>query len=498
MDEPAPVQVSARVVCVVGTRPEAIKLIPVLRALRDCPFLEPFLLVTGQHRDMVRELMGKAGISINAELDLKPTGGEINSLVTQVIEGTDEVLAFLAREDPESGLPFTAAVVVHGDTSSAMAGAIAAMGRQVPVIHVEAGLRTRDWWQPWPEELNRQLVARIAAMHFAPTQVNLANLIREAVPEARIMVTGNTGIDALLWAAEQPMECDDPVVEELIASDERLVVVTAHRRESWGTGLDHIADGVAAAARATPEVHFLVPMHPNPTVRESLIPRLSDLDNVWLTEPLDYIPFAHLLRRAEIVVTDSGGIQEEAPAFDTPVLVCRAETERTEGLEAGTLRLVGTNPNVIRDAITELLNDRLAYESMALAANPYGDGHAAQRIVAAMVNLLGKGDAPVSFGPGYDKDAVLEAAGYGSYGDSHSTLRPAGWSPPVAGRWWDQAEAASAAAADTEAWEATDAPPVTLHSPELLHALDQLAAKQQRRLSRLGQRVMRATSLDRD
>lgn len=206
MPEPARSQASARVVCVVGTRPEAIKLIPVLRALIRSEYLEPFLLVTGQHRDMVRALMHKAQIPIDAELDLKPTGGEINSLVTQVIDGVDEVLAFLSREDPESGLPFTAAVVVHGDTSSAMAGAVAAMGRQVPVIHVEAGLRTRDWWQPWPEELNRQLVARIAALHFAPTQVNKANLIREAIPESRIMVTGNTGIDAVLWAAKQPVE----------------------------------------------------------------------------------------------------------------------------------------------------------------------------------------------------------------------------------------------------------------------------------------------------
>jgi UDP-N-acetylglucosamine 2-epimerase (non-hydrolysing) len=315
------------------------------------------------------------------------------------------------REDVIAGR-HPALVMVHGDTSSAMAAALAAFHMRIPVMHVEAGLRTGgNNLMPFPEELNRQVISTIAAMHFAPTSENLGNLVRENVPVEQIFVTGNTGIDALHWSSQMKVNFANPDLQALVDSDRRIIVVTAHRRENWGDGLRGIAAGIKRLAERHPEVGFVLPVHPNPRVREVLIDGLQNLDNVLLTDPLGYATFSRLLGRAHLVITDSGGIQEEAPSLGKPVLVTRETTERTEGLAAGTLRLVGTNPQVIFDEANRLLENEAAYAEMAAAENPYGDGHAAQRIVAALEHLLLGTEPPTQFGTGYSRAAVAIAAG---------------------------------------------------------------------------------------
>ena len=349
-------------------------------------------------------------------------------MLTAVVGAFDQVLAGL-RGGPErrrrprpfgrpghDGAPFPAATLVHGDTTSAMAAALAAAQSGLPVVHVEAGLRTGDLWSPFPEEMNRQLIARLASFHLAPTFANEANLIREGVDERRVFVTGNTGLDALRWAAAHPVPFDDDRLTEVDASDAPVVVVTAHRRENWGGGLARIADGVARVAAARPDVRIVVPLHPNPRVRAELEPALGPLPNVLLCEPLGYAPFARLLARATLAISDSGGIQEEAPSVGTPVLVTRESSERQEGVEAGTLLLVGTDPDVIATETLRLLSDKAAYRAMVEATNPFGDGRAAERIVAAFEHLAFGEPPPAPFGAGFSRDAVLRAAGYDASG----------------------------------------------------------------------------------
>jgi UDP-N-acetylglucosamine 2-epimerase (non-hydrolysing) len=308
---------------------------------------------------------------------------------------------------------YPATVLVHGDTSSAMAAALASFHKHIPVVHVEAGLRTGGTiLSPFPEELNRQVITCVAAMHFAPTFSNLQALVRENVPIGQIFVTGNTGIDSLRWAAELQTPYDDPALQSLHDSDARIVVATAHRRENWGEGLARIAAGLRRLAERNPDVNIVVPLHPNPRVQSELGDPLRDLENVLLTEALEYTAFARLLARSELVITDSGGIQEEAPSLDKPVLVMRETTERNEGLSAGTLQLVGTDPDRIVGAAERLLSDPVAYLQMASADNPYGDGKAAGRIVAAMEHLLHGGDEPAPFGAGYDRAEIAALAGF--------------------------------------------------------------------------------------
>ncbi len=256
------------------------------------------------------------------------------------------------------------------------------------------------------------MISTIAALHFAPTSANLQNLVRENIPVHQVFVTGNTGIDALHWASGIDVKFANPELQALHDGDSRIVVVTAHRRENWGDGLRGIAEGIKRLAEAERDVHFVLPVHPNPRVREVLTERLTGLDNVLLTEPLGYATFARLLGRAHLVITDSGGIQEEAPSLGKPVLVTRETTERTEGLDAGTLRLVGTDPEKIFAVASRLLDDDAAYAEMAGAPNPYGDGQAAERIVASLEHLLLGGEPPAPFGPGYSRAAVAVAAGF--------------------------------------------------------------------------------------
>jgi UDP-N-acetylglucosamine 2-epimerase (non-hydrolysing) len=427
---------------VVGTRPEAIKLVPIILALRESEYYEPIVVSTGQHNRLVEYIFELAGIKPDVTLWAGSRRAALNERVASVMQRCEDFCVERFDLDPEAAPTpedvlsgrRPAAVLVHGDTSSAMAAALSAFHMRIPVMHVEAGLRTgRGNLLPFPEELNRQVISTIAAMHFAPTSANLQNLVRENIPVGQVFVTGNTGIDALHWASRIDVRFSNPRLQELHDGDSRIVVVTAHRRENWGDGLRGIAEGVARLAGAHADVDFVLPVHPNPRVREVLTERLSGLDNVLLTEPLGYATFARLLARCHLVITDSGGIQEEAPSLGKPVLVTRDRTERTEGIEAGTLRLVGNSAEKIFAEGNRLLGDQVAYETMARAENPYGDGHAAERIIAALEHLLLDSNPPVPFGPGYSRAAVSLAAGFepaiGSGIDQLEAALSAGTSP---------------------------------------------------------------------
>jgi UDP-N-acetylglucosamine 2-epimerase (non-hydrolysing) len=405
---------------VVGTRPEAIKLVSLILALRESENYNPIVVSTGQHNRLVEYIFELADIKPDVTLWAGSRRAALNERVASVMQRFEDFCVERFDIDPD-GVPsqedvlagrHPALVMVHGDTSSAMAAALASFHMRIPVMHVEAGLRTGgNNLVPFPEELNRQVISTIAAMHFAPTSENLGNLVRENIPVEQVFVTGNTGIDALQWSSKMDVQFANPELQALVDSDRRIVVVTAHRRENWGDGLRGIAEGIHRLADRHPEVGFVLPVHPNPRVREVLTERLRGLDNVLLTEPLGYATFARLLGRCSIVITDSGGIQEEAPSLGKPVLVTRETTERTEGIAAGTLRLVGTNPQVIFDEANRLLESAEAYEAMASAENPYGDGRAAERIVAALEHLLLGTDPPTQFGTGYSRAAVAIASG---------------------------------------------------------------------------------------
>lgn len=427
------------VLIVVGTRPEAIKLVPMILALEASDLFRPVVVSTGQHHKMVEGVFALAGIKPDYELWVGGARNQLNDRVREVMGRLDD---FCREEFGADGVighgagviagDYPMAVMVHGDTTSAFAAALASFHLRIPVIHVEAGLRTGSTLTPFPEELNRQMITCIASFNLAPTWHNLQNLVREDIPIDQIFVTGNTGIDALQWAAGLEVEIGDPAVREIYHSDRRMVVVTAHRRENWGPGLDGIAAGVKALSEENPDVSFLIPMHPNPAVRAQWQP-LAEIPNVCLTEPATYAEFAKILTRCFMVVTDSGGIQEEAPSLGKPVLVARDSTERGEGVEAGTLKLVGTDAKVIFDEVTTLLSDEAAYQAMATADNPYGDGRASERIVAALGNLYHGGPPPAGFSSSFSRGAVLAAAGYQRDLLDHFTLDPAQVPDPVPG-----------------------------------------------------------------
>jgi UDP-N-acetylglucosamine 2-epimerase (non-hydrolysing) len=407
------------ILVVVGTRPEAIKLLPIILALRESDAYKPVVVSTGQHDRMVREVFKLAGVWADVTLWVGDAHARLSERVSSVMLRFDDFCRQWFHEvtpdnataaDIRAGLS-PAAVLVHGDTSSALGAAMAAFHLRIPVVHVEAGLRAGSGNRtPFPEELNRRLIARIACLHLAPTTTNQENLVRENIPIKQIFVTGNTAIDALRWASELEVEFADPAVHAVYEGDRRIVLVTAHRRENWGDGLRGIGEGIARLANAHPDVTFLLPLHPNPRVRESVCPPLAGCANVLLSDPMTYAEFARLLARCDLVITDSGGIQEEAPALGKPVLVVRETSERVEGVDAGTLALVGTDPDRIFAAGHRLLTDRDAYAAMSEAANPYGDGNAAPRILAALDYLRFGGAAPAAFGAGFDRFAVLTAA----------------------------------------------------------------------------------------
>jgi UDP-N-acetylglucosamine 2-epimerase (non-hydrolysing) len=365
------------VLLVFGTRPEAIKMAPVHRALaRDSRFRVK-VCVTAQHREMLDQVLDLFSIEPAYDLDLMRPGQDLTSITTCVLEGLKGVLEEAAPDF----------VLVHGDTTTTMAASLAAYYARIPVGHVEAGLRTGDIYSPWPEEMNRRLTSSIAALHFAPTKGARSNLLREGIAEDRIVVTGNTVIDALLTVIEQVRATDEAVFLqrfEGIDFSRRLVLVTGHRRESFGDGFERICEALAELSR-TPGVELIYPVHLNPNVQEPVQRVLGALPNVHLLDPQEYLPFLFLMDRAHLVITDSGGIQEEAPSLGKPVLVMRETTERPEAVEAGTVRLVGTDTRTIVEAARELLEDEERYRAMSFAHNPYGDGAASQRIAEALL-----------------------------------------------------------------------------------------------------------------
>jgi UDP-N-acetylglucosamine 2-epimerase (non-hydrolysing) len=376
-----------RVMVVYGTRPEAIKLAPVIRAIAASPRLRPVVTLTGQHQTIVEQVNSMFGIRPDHDLDVIGPRQSLHRLTARVLERLDPVLR---EERPD-------AVVVQGDTTSAFAAALAAFYEHVPVVHVEAGLRTGDLHSPFPEEANRRLTGQIATLHLAPTPVSAGNLVRDGIPPWRVLVTGNTVIDALLWTIQQRVPYGDPALEAIDCTDAPVLLVTTHRRESWGQRMRHIASAVAGLARKHPDLIIVLPLHPNPVVREALLPALQGLENVKLVEPMDYGAFARLLQRCTIILTDSGGIQEEAPSLGKPVLVMRDTTERPEAVSAGTARLVGTDPERVHAEVERLLSCPRAYKTMANAVNPYGDGRAAQRTVKAIEHMFGFSARPAPF-----------------------------------------------------------------------------------------------------
>jgi UDP-N-acetylglucosamine 2-epimerase (non-hydrolysing) len=364
-----------RVLSVFGTRPEAVKMAPVVLRLQRTPGVESRVCVTAQHRQMLDQVLHLFEVHPDFDLDLMQRDQSLAETAAAVFSGLDPVLE---QVHPDW-------VLVQGDTTTVAAAALLAYYRRIRVGHVEAGLRTGDKWRPFPEEINRQVAGVIADLHFAPTQWARSNLLREGVPEKRIVVTGNPVIDALHAIIALPYDAAHGPLADL-APDRRLILVTAHRRESFGKPLEAIFSALKRLAeRYASQADLLYPVHLNPNVREPARRILGGLPNVRLVDPLDYQTMAHCLQRAYLVLTDSGGLQEEAPALGTPVLVMREVTERPEALEAGTARLVGTDAERIFAEASRLMDDPAAHAAMAKAANPYGDGHAAERIVDALM-----------------------------------------------------------------------------------------------------------------
>jgi UDP-N-acetylglucosamine 2-epimerase (non-hydrolysing) len=361
-----------RVAVVFGTRPEAIKMAPVVHELRRHADLETRLIVTAQHREMLDQVLAAFDLRPDRDLDLMRPGAGLAELTARLVGALDEALA---DERPDF-------VLVQGDTTTVFTAGLAAFYRQIPVGHVEAGLRSGDRYDPFPEEINRRLAGVVATLHFAPTERARANLRREGVPDQAISLTGNTAIDALRYTLER-LPPPPP------ASDRRLILTTLHRRENWGARMRSACEGLRDVLAERADVELVLPMHRNPVVRATIQEVLGGQERVELTEPLDYPGLVDLQRRAHLVVTDSGGIQEEAPSLGKPILVLRETTERPEGVEAGCARLIGTDRARVRAETLRLLDDPAAYAAMARVANPYGDGRAAERIVAAVRAHLG-------------------------------------------------------------------------------------------------------------
>ena len=364
---------------VFGTRPEAVKLAPVIKELnRHTAEIHTTVCITAQHRHMLDQVLNVFGITPDIDLDLMQPDQSLSELTARIFTDLDPVLE---KYQPDW-------LLIQGDTTTVMAAALLGYYHRIKVGHVEAGLRTHDKWQPFPEEINRRLAGVLADFHFAPTENNRQNLLAEGVPEERIAVTGNPAIDALRMIAQQPVP---PEAEALLKQagvlpgGRRLVLVTAHRRESFGQPIMDICAAIQTLAHHYDDsITFIYPVHLNPNIQRPVHNLLSQIDNIILLPPLDYLPLIHLMKHATLILTDSGGIQEEAPSFGIPTLVLRERTERQEGVEAGTLRLVGTNPDRIVSEARRLLDDPKAHTAMAGAVNPYGDGHAAERIVAAL------------------------------------------------------------------------------------------------------------------
>lgn len=371
-----------KVMPVYGTRPEAIKMAPIIKALEASDNFDVHVVVTGQHREMLAQVNETFGITPADDLDIFAHGQGIDAVTSRTLE---RLTPILKAQKPDL-------VIAQGDTTSAFAAGLAAFYQQIPVVHVEAGLRTPSIWSPFPEEGNRRLLTRISSLHLAPTSGSRDNLVAEGVDPATIAVTGNTVIDAFLSVAQTERAFETPELAGVGNDGRRIILVTSHRRESWGDPMRRTASALRRLALQEPDVLFVLPMHANPLVRETFRPALEDLANVLLTEPLGYTDFARLTALSTLVVTDSGGVQEEAPSLGKPVLVLREDTERPEAVTAGTARLIGTDEELIVSEVTALLHDPARYEEMANAVNPYGDGKAGARTVAAIEAFFGLGE----------------------------------------------------------------------------------------------------------
>ena len=380
-----------KIMLVFGTRPEAIKMAPLVKEFQKHPDkFETIVAVTGQHRQMLDQVLDIFGIRPDYDLNIMKQGQDLYDVTARVLLGMRDVLK---EATPD-------VVLVHGDTTTSTAAALAAFYRQIPVGHVEAGLRTHNIYSPWPEEMNRQITGRIALYDFAPTPLSRSNLIAEGVADDKITVTGNTVIDALYWVVDKiknTPSLNDELKTELakagydtsrLSDGRKLVLVTGHRRENFGDGFISMCRAIKALTEKYPDVDFVYPMHLNPNVRKPIHEvfgeNLQGLGNMFFIEPLEYLSFVYLMEKSSIVLTDSGGIQEEAPGLGKPVLVMRDTTERPEALEAGTVKLVGTDFDMIVSQVSALIDDSAYYEKMSKAVNPYGDGHACERIVASL------------------------------------------------------------------------------------------------------------------
>jgi len=370
-----------KVLTVFGTRPEAIKMAPLVHALANDPHFEAKVCVTAQHREMLDQVLNLFSIVPDYDLNIMKPGQGLTEITCRILEGLKPIL--------ESFKPDV--VLVHGDTTTTIATSLAAFYQRIPVGHVEAGLRTGDLYSPWPEEANRTLTGHLAMYHFAPTENSRQNLLRENIPDRSVFVTGNTVIDALIWVRDRVMSSDSVRAElaeryPFLANGKKMILVTGHRRESFGRGFEQICHALAEIAAQNKDVQIVYPVHLNPNVSEPVNRILGHVDNVILIEPQDYLPFVWLMNHAWLILTDSGGIQEEAPSLGKPVLVMRETTERPEAVKAGTVRLVGTDTKHIVAEVTRLLHDDNEYQAMSRAHNPYGDGQACERILYALKN----------------------------------------------------------------------------------------------------------------
>jgi UDP-N-acetylglucosamine 2-epimerase (non-hydrolysing) len=368
-----------KLLSIFGTRPEAIKMAPVVKALAAAPGINAKVCVTAQHREMLDQVLTLFDIKPDFDLNLMKPNQGLGDITSAVLKGLNDVFDAFTPD----------MVLVHGDTTTTLSASLAAYYRQIPVGHVEAGLRTGNIYSPWPEEVNRKLTGAIARLHFAPTERSRRNLLAEGVQEDHIIVTGNTVIDSLLEVSER-LEQDNALAAAQsqaigLGETRRIVLVTGHRRESFGRGFERICAALDQLAQRD-DITIVYPVHLNPKVQGPVERLLGGRENIRLIPPLDYLPFVHLMNRAELILTDSGGVQEEAPSLGKPVLVMRDTTERPEAIEAGTVRMVGTDDALIVSEASQLLDDSSAYNAMSFAHNPYGDGHASQRIVDAIKN----------------------------------------------------------------------------------------------------------------
>ncbi len=374
-----------KILTVFGTRPEAIKMAPLVKALAKEPAFDSKVCVTAQHREMLDQVLNLFEITPDYDLNIMKPGQDLYDVTSGILYNIRDVLTVFKPD----------IVLVHGDTTTTFVTSLAAFYEQIPVAHVEAGLRTHNLYSPWPEEANRKLTGSLAALHFAPTKLSRENLLKEGVDPKTVTTTGNTVIDALQWVVAKLEQSESQSVRfakqfPFLNKGKRMILVTGHRRESFGNGFDNICKALKSLAIKYPDCQIIYPVHLNPNVQEPVNRLLSDVENIHLIEPLDYLPFVYLMTQAHLILTDSGGIQEEAPSLGKPVLVMRNTTERPEAIEAGTVKLVGTSVEKIVDGISTLMNESIEYDKMSRSINPYGDGKACRRITDLLNEFICK------------------------------------------------------------------------------------------------------------